>query len=308
MKIQNTVCAIVVLYQPTAITLENIDALLEQFKVIILVDNGSSPLIENHLNSKDSERFIHLKNHSNLGVATALNQGFETALELGYEWAVSFDQDSKPAENFVSNILDSLKQAKEKKNNTAIIGPNIIDIAIPDAQYRCLTKHPFIPGFFKRQPCDSNDLENVSMVITSGALTNLRVHKEIGAFQDELFIDYVDTEYCLRLHKFGYKVRVSQKALLYHQLGDRKTFSVFGHKFRPTFHNRLRLYYIYRNRIPLAKEYALRFPHWFAFDLIAGIYNLIRVVFFEDNKLSKLKACISGTWDGLRGITGPKSI
>ncbi len=43
---------------------------------------------------------------------------------------------------------------------------------------------------------------------------------------EDLFIDSVDTEYCLRLKKNGYRVVRLNEAILYHPLGDSKNIAV----------------------------------------------------------------------------------
>ncbi len=149
-------------------------------------------------------------------------------------------------------------------------------------------------------------MDDVTIVITSGALTNLQVWEKLGGFRDDFFIDYVDTEYCLRAKRAGYKILVSAGAKLYHRLGDKREVKRLGLTLKPTFHSPLRLYYVARNRVPMVREYALEFPHWFLFDVVAGAYNTLRILLTEDKRLQKLGATVQGTWDGLLGRMGPK--
>jgi hypothetical protein len=50
--------------------------------------------------------------------------------------------------------------------------------------------------------------------------------------------------------------------------------------------------------------YALRFPHWLAYELVATIFTSLRMLSTEDQKGAKLSAIARGTWDGLRGRMG----
>ena len=59
-----------------------------------------------------------------------------------------------------------------------------------------------------------------------------------------------------------------------------------------------------RNRIPMIRGYALRFPHWFTYEIVATAYILLRMLITEDQRLEKLKAFWRGTLDGLRGRMG----
>ena len=43
-------------------------------------------------------------------------------------------------------------------------------------------------------------------------------YQELGPFEDQLFIDYVDTEYALRMRAAGYRI-VESNVVLNHSLG-----------------------------------------------------------------------------------------
>jgi rhamnosyltransferase len=142
-------------------------------------------------------------------------------------------------------------------------------------------------------------------VITSGTLYDLQVYQQIGPFQDDFFIDYVDTDYSLRARQYGYRSMVACNALLNHRLGSRQKRVFLGGDHYPTFHSPLRWYYISRNRIPMLRRYALRFPHWLTYETVASFYWLAKMLLFETRKAAKLRAFFLGTLDGLRGRMGP---
>ena len=151
---------------------------------------------------------------------------------------------------------------------------------------------------FERVSCNENILDDVTYVITSGALYNLAVYKKIGPFRDDFFIDYVDVEYCLRAREKGYKTIVACNAYLHHSLGNQQKHKFFGRDFYPTFHSTTRWYYISRNRIRMLKQYSIRFPHWFLFELMVSINSILRMLLFENQRATKIKAILLGTLDG----------
>ena len=59
--------------------------------------------------------------------------------------------------------------------------------------------------------------------------------------------------------------------------------------------------------MPMFRLYAWQFPYWFSYELIVNSYGLVRLLFFEDQKVEKLKALILGTFDGLHQRMGPIS-
>ncbi|MEJ0107143.1 MAG: hypothetical protein WDO19_33470 [Bacteroidota bacterium] len=71
----------------------------------------------------------------------------------------------------------------------------------------------------------SNDPTSYSetiAVITSGSLIQLDAWKETGGYNETLFIDEVDHEYCYRVKEKGYKVIQVNHVILNHQLGIKK--------------------------------------------------------------------------------------
>lgn len=133
---------------------------------------------------------------------------------------------------------------------------------------------------------------------------NLGIYEQAGPFRDDFFIDYVDTEYCLRVKRRGFHIIVACNAHLQHKLGNQKKFKVGPLEMRPTFHSPVRWYYISRNRIPMIREYGLRFPHWLLYELVINGYGLLRMMLFEDQKWTKILALLFGALDGLTGRTG----
>jgi hypothetical protein len=45
--------------------------------------------------------------------------------------------------------------------------------------------------------------------------------------------------------------------------------------------------------------------HWAGFELAYSGKIVAEILFLEDNKAAKLAACVSGTWNGLLGRSGP---
>ena len=157
---------------------------------------------------------------------------------------------------------------------------------------------------YERVSCDGNVLEDVTYVITSGSLYDLAAYQKIGPFREDFFIDYVDTEYCLRGKEKGYKIVVACKAHLEHRQGERQKRVFLGRDHYPTFHSPLRWYFFGRNRIIMLRQYAFRFPHWLLYEIVASLYTFTKMLLFETQKWAKLYALFQGTLDGIRGHMG----
>ena len=301
--------ALIVTFNPSSDFFPNLDIFYFQFEQVIIVDNGSDSDSRHLLEIEARKRnrsFTVLFNKTNLGIATALNQGFRWALEQGYDQVVAFDQDSQPAPGMVA-ILSDIFAASSKDSSLAVVAPVVTH---PDANVRARYLRPKGKFLFERAACDGTVLEDVTYVITSGALYDLAAYQEIGPFRDDFFIDYVDIEYCLRAKAHGYKIVVACNANLYHHLGNQQKRKFLGRTFYPTFHSVARWYYMSRNRTWTLGKYAIKYPHWSFFELGVTISSVLRMLLFEDQRLSKIRAILVGTLDGLLGRMGriPDSI
>ncbi len=275
---------------------------------LLIVDNGSSPECRNSAFSLPRAKYSNIEfifNQQNLGIAAALNQGFGRAIERGFEAAFVFDDDSLPATGMVAEVL-SVYHGHPDQSRIAVVAP---DVSVPSAGVKARFVRPRGKFLYERASCGgARTLENVSIVISSGALFNLQVYQQLGPFREDFFIDYVDTEYCLRARQHGYMIVVACQALLIHQLGDQKEAHLGPLTMHPLFHSPVRWYYISRNRMPMMGMYARLWPHWLLYELVINTYGLVRLALFEDQKRSKALAVLLGTWDGLAGRMGPISL
>ena len=300
--------AIIITHHPPSEFLGNLDNWKRQFDQLLIIDNGSDLQTHTLLQQASQKRRGEIEiilNKTNLGMATALNQGFSWALKHGSDFIFAFDQDSQPAPGMIETILDTFNSHLNREK-IAIVAPTVEDLIVGLKGRYLRPRGRFL---FERTACASQSklLEDVSIVITSGSLYNLKVYKKIGPFRDDFFIDYVDTEYCLRARQHGCNIIVNCDAHLYHRLGNQQKKSVGPLTMHPTFHSPERWYYIGRNRIPMFQLYVLRFPHWFFYELVIGTYGLVRLLLFEDRKIKKLLALVLGTLDGLTRRMGPIS-
>ena len=292
-------CGVVVTFFPDETVVENLRAMVSECGRVVVVDNGSPEETVRQMAAVPGLELLPLG--ENLGVATALNRGLAWATANGCRWSVTFDQDSRPQPGMVA----ALWATHSAIPRAAVIGPRIHEAGSIAARYRWVRRHPRWPGLFQRVACTGCDLEEVTMLVTSGSMVELALWRELGGFDEALFIDYIDTDYCLRTIRAGRRVAVSAGAVLEHRLGDRESRQFLGREFRPTHHAAFRHYTIARNRVRVWRRHALAAPHWALFDLAFAGFKSFRVLAFESGKGSKLKAMFLGTWDGLSGRNGP---
>jgi len=268
MKIQGAI----VLYNPCEIVINNINSYLANIEKLYMIDNSDNKDLELIKKLKNiSNKSIYVDNKGNQGIANALNLGAKLAIADGADWLLTMDQDSKFYSNDFLLMLDALR--KNNTENVAIISPM--------HDHEEIIKNKF--------------LELITM--TSGNLLNLNIYKKIGPFRNELFIDGVDTEYCLRVNSAGYELKRIKEVVLSHNLGNIGTCSFFGTKFSTTNHNALRRYYIIRNRFLIWSKYNNDYPDFIRFEKLVTIKELIKIILCENDKLRKIKMAINGYID-----------
>jgi rhamnosyltransferase len=263
----NLICATVILYNPIELILSNINSYINKVDLLIIVDNSEIQNIEliktiktNHSN------ILYIQNYKNLGVAKALNIACQKAIEFGYSFILTMDQDSR-FDNF-SDYLELINNIESK--DIAIFSPQIIDE--------------------KRIKYLNNNIENTDFVITSGSILNLNLFNVIGEFNNQLFIDEVDHEYCAKALLLDYKILKLNNINLLHTIGD--TLDNIGQ------HNFIRRYYITRNSLYMYSKYGDFFPLYNKKNTLKKIRKAIsRIIRIEDNKIKKLISVCLGIND-----------
>lgn len=274
---------VVVLYNPNYTISDNIKSYLDGIEKLYVVDNSeikNDILIEDIL--KISSKCIYVDNNGNKGIADALNVGANMAIQDDAKWLLTMDQDSRYEDNSLDILIHYVRN-----NNTSKLG-----ILSPFH----LTKHLD----YKKEDKIIDELT----VMTSGNLLNLDAYKNIGEFEEKYFIDYVDHEYCLRLKKSGYSIKVHKNSILIHELGNGEFFNFFGKKIGYTNHNHIRRYYITRNRLDVITRYIFVNTMFCLKEFKAFIFEWIKIILFEQNKIKKQKAILLGTFDFFKNKYG----
>lgn len=289
------IIGIIVSYQPNIEDLvRNINEVLEQVDYLILIENGSSPHVQDQIVSKlNNKKMKVILQTQNLGLAKAQNIGIQKGIELGGNYFLFLDDDSSLSKGSV----EKLKRELDENPKLGIAACHIIHENSSKVQkYWIKTK-----WFYKRVRLTDiiPKLDNVNTVISSGSLISKEVIEKCGLMREDFFIDYIDIEYCLRVRANGFAISVIQSARLSHNLGNTKSIQIGQLAFHPTNHNPERRYYMIRNRIWTWKLYAPQFPGWFLIDLGNFFVDNIRVFIFEEEKFLNLKCFTLGIRDGI---------
>jgi rhamnosyltransferase len=272
------IAGVTVLYNPENTIIENVNSYIEDVGILYVVDNSDYKNIELIERLKKIDKIIYIDNKGNKGIAHALNRGAKEAISEGYDFILTMDQDSKASKLMMSMLLDCLDLCKISK--IGILSPfHASKYHQKSMQKGCVVKQ---------------------MVMTSGNLLSLEAYKHIGPFKDELFLDYVDNEYCLRLQKYGYSVIQVSDAILYHNLGELSMHNFFGKKIYCYNYTPIRYYYRTRNVIVTNRQYG-----YVDYSYLKELFkDSIKITLYETNKLKKFKYIYLGIIDAIRRKMG----
>lgn len=251
----NNSCAVVVTYQPDATALLKLLGQLNKETDFVVIDNGSADierLAESITVYKRCQELMRLD--ENVGLARALNIGIDWARQRGCEFVFLFDQDSSPCDLFVSRMIKASRDISAlSKRPIAALGPRIIN-----PQTMRQTPFKLFNRFLLRSDrpyAGADGFFLADFLITSGTLLVLDSVAKIGDMKESYFIDNVDLEWCFRAKAMGYEIIGTDRAVLYHAIGERSSNPLVRAGVMAQ-HNPSRTYYSSRNRIHL---YGMRY-------------------------------------------------
>lgn len=216
---------VIVLYNPDLNYLnDTIDYITSQEVNLILVDNGD---YDNSIFKREGIHYIPLKN--NYGIAYAINIGIKNAFLNNYDKILLLDQDSILDKGY----FDALKKVELKD-----------DFIYLSSHFDRITKFEFKPVSINNYGLKKSNNDRISFSMSTGTFFNKNIIDKIGYFKEDLFIDYVDTEWFLRARSLDISLLKIKSLIIFHQLGEDYfkflNFKIFIHK-------PFRLYYRVRN-------------------------------------------------------------
>ena len=307
---KESVCAVIVTYNIGAALYRCYDAICGQVHETVIVDNGSNKDTEAVLRRlQDSPRTKIMLNGSNLGIAAALNLGVKFARSQGHEWVVLLDHDSVAADDMVKRLLRACEVLQTCGiERVGPLGPVTVEAgkaarcAAPEA---ILAKRSFNRAVGRIIYAGGGlAIKGVDHIITSGSLLRTDLVDAMGYFDERLFIDGVDHEFCLRARQHGYAAAMVREAILFHRLGVATDCELLGRRVTVTEHSALRTYYMARNHIHILRLYWRPYPRIVA-RLIGGLLkDCVKLVAFQSQKGAKLGMMVKGIIHGLLGYFG----
>lgn len=224
---------------------------------LIIVDNDSSDNSREIIKqSAVSARLI--ENSTNTGFARANNQAYELAKELNDDYLVLLNDDTIVDENWLINLIG----LAESDNKIAAVQAKLLmwpEKNLINSYGNALTFLGFGYCNYYLRPDKTGEPFEVAYPSGAAVAIKISVLKEIGLFDDKLFMYHEDVDLGWRLRLLGYKVMLEPKAIVYHKY----SFAKAPYKYYYMERNR---FYVVRKNFKLA-TLALFFPACLAMEL-----------------------------------------
>ncbi len=277
----NKIAAVVILFNPDFSIIDNIASYCPYVDIIYLWKN--SVIDENLvyiLESKFSSKLYWCGNQNNQGIGYALNRVLEECKKNGHIWLLTMDQDSRFIRKGVVRLREKIR-----------------DVTM-DSSVALISANQNINNKLEHKKNDA-----VEWVMMSGNFIRVSISIDIGGFNEKLFIDGVDIEFCLKLKFNNYKIIVCADAILKHNLGETQDVTFLLFKTRTTNHNATRLYYIFRNYLKIITSANCSGKGRLILIKFL-VHKFICVFLFEKDKIKKYKMISKGFIDFILGKDG----
>ena len=281
------IIAIMTVYHPTPIHVRNARRIMEQVDWLFVFDNSpSDPAVL----FADLERCSYFCHKENIGLSRAFNYVLKTFSKyIADDTAVLFfDQDTVIPENNISKLHGVFNELRKIGEPVGAIGPVYIDAS--DGKAR----------FPKHGKWITKESMRVRTLITSSMLCQYGTLKEIGFWNEKIFLDMADWDLCWRLRWYGYSCCMTQASLIHHTVGEDRQgkggASIIIWK-------PFRIYYQTRDLLRLCGESYVPFlekVHVSLTFLMRYIYQLA----FLDHKYARLRYLFYGIRDYFSQYTG----
>lgn len=280
MRPREDVLAVVVSYNGADRLRETVDALRSQVARTLIVDNGSGPETQAVLEALGAHAQVVVERLGvNRGIGFALNRGVAAAQAGGFAWMLTMDQDSVAD----AGMLEAFARAVEADPARACLTPTITTGA--------------------RRGAPAPDGE-VAYAITSGNIVRVDLVADVGGYDEGLFIDCVDFDFCLRLRRRGHRVYRVDDARLRHRLGEAREVPRWAARFY-AMHAPARRYYQFRNFLYLAERHLLAFPGFIAKLGVLQLMLVPLIGMFDREPLRSYAAAARGVAHWALRRTGP---
>lgn len=264
------VALIVINYNTYNLTIKCVDSILNNCSLdyeIILVDNKStndsySVLYQKY---KDYSKIKVIESPDNRGYSAGLNIGLDNCVLEEFDYYVFLNNDLL----FNKGSLENLVRTFERVDNIGVVGGQIVDLNMNRQigykylltfKSHLLSMKPFYYFTKFRKKTDKYNYNNVlvfdGMVAGCCFAIPRKVMKQLGKFDEEMFIYFEEDALAHKVHNLGLKCALNPEALIVHLGSQTISSSAF------TYYNRYKSAIYVLAKYCKAKKYQVTIIYW----------------------------------------------
>lgn len=294
------IAAIVVLYYPEERALTLLLSSLEgQVDAVLAIDNTPGSLAKTPPVFESFGKLVsYIALGKNLGIAAAQNIGIKRCIQDGISHIILLDQDSVLSPNCVPVLLDAEARLVAAGEPIAALCPQVFDertgLRPAAVRYKLFFVRKIWSTKSSSEPIATDNL------IASGSLFRSEVLRKVGLMLEELFIEYVDTEWAFRARSFGYRSYCIPGAVIHHNMGDRSVRLLGKNIF---LYGAIRYQYKLRNAAFLLKRKTMGW-NWRSYVSIIIPFHLIVFTALSKNRRSAFASLLQAVRNGWNAKLG----
>ena len=289
---ENKICVAILNYNG----LEYLESYLPQV-LYSYSDNFSIAVIDN-ASTDESAAYIQewhpevdlIQLSKNYGFAEGYNRGME---DIHAQYTVILNSDVSVTHNWLDPLINFLDNHPE----VAAVQPKILSLEEKDyfeyagasGGYLDTLGYPYCRGrIFDTVEKDEHQydaIENVDWASGAAMVVRTKVFKDLGGFDEDYFAHMEEIDFCWRIRKAGYQIKVLPESVVYHLGGGTLD---YGNPRKVMLNFRNSLYTIYKNESPSTLFWLL--PLRLILDGVAGFKFLL------EGKTKSISAIIDAHW------------
>lgn len=264
---------------------------------LIVVDNNSNPPLKSWFPKKYPKVKLVTKK-KDTGAAQGRNIGLSYAQG---EYVIFTDDDAYADRNMIKNLVEVF----EEKKDTGIVQPLVYDkkkknmLQGAGHGVNLITARVYGWGI---NELDKGQYKGIREIPMSGCVWMVKreVFEKIGNYDEEYFILYEDSDFCIRARKAGFKIYCTSFAKTWHRSSHQNSSE----------HPRLRWLGISsperaekvsRNKLIFMRKHSPPFNFLFFFLVLLPIYSLLHsIIILSTGRLDILKSYLKGLLAGIK--------
>lgn len=281
--------ALITVYQPGAAVADHVRSAARQVDLVYVCDNSADD--HRGLFSPCGGNVRYVWFGRNLGLSSAFNRILK-APEIPWQaedYVLFLDQDSRIGEGHVDILAEQFERLRADGRQVGCLGPVYFN-----------TSSGAVEMPRSRQPLTERTWQ-VASIITSSMLTTYGNLRQVGFWNEQIFLDLADWDLCWRMEAAGLLCCLTDAAVLRHSLGsgEKKLGPIRLREGEP-----FREYYQIRDSLYLQRESYTPLKFRIRFVAMLLIRSPLHVLFLKGGR-ERLKYIGMGIHDYRRGKSGP---